>query len=136
MSKKRELPILCVVQIGSDQFERYMIEDQEERVWTGKQFDAQGAALFARHNEAAIEAQNILKKNFEGVEPQRFVVPLYVEVLNHAGPKTLADVANYLSDASRLNLNTNDHGKGPGDSLALPWVDWSRIKPIEEFPSE
>ena len=136
MSKKRELPILCVVQIGSDQFERYVIEDQEERVWTGKQFDSDGAALFARHNEAAVEAQNILKKNFKGVEPQRFVVPLYVEVLNHEGPVPSTEVAKYLSEASRLHLNTTDHGNGPGDSLALPWIDWSRIKLIKEFPNE
>ena len=81
MAEKRELPTLRVVQIGSDEFERYLIEDQEERVWTGEQFDSQGGALFARHNEAAIEAQSILKKNFEAVEPQRFIVPLYVEVL-------------------------------------------------------
>lgn len=41
--------------------------------------------MFARHNDAATEAQSILKANFKGVEPLRFVVPLYVEVLNHAG---------------------------------------------------
>lgn len=136
MAKKREMPVLRVVQIGNDEFERYLIEDQEERVWTGKQFDSEGGVLFARHNEAAVEAQNILKKNFEGVEPQRFVVPLYVEVLNHTGPVPLAEVAKYLSEASRLYLNTNDHGNGPGDSLVLPWIDWSRIEPIKEFPHE
>ncbi len=136
MAKKRDLPTLRVVQIGSDEFERYVIEDQEERVWTGKQFDSEGGVLYARHYEAAFEAQNILKKNFEGIEPQRFVVPLYVEVLDHNGPVTLADVAKYLSASSRLYLNTSDHGNGPGDSLVLPWIDWSRIEPIKEFPHE
>ncbi len=134
MAKKRELPTLRVVQIGSDEFERYLIEDQEERVWTGEQFDSQGGALFAKHNDAAIEAQNILKKNFNGVEPQRFVVPLYVEVLNHAGPVPVAEIAKYLSLGSRLYLDTTEHGNGPGDSLVLPWIDWSRIKPIKGFP--
>lgn len=133
--RKRPL-ILYVVQVGNNEFQRYLIEDQEKRVWTGEQFDAQGAALFARHNDAAIAAQNILKKNFEGIEPQRFVVPLYVEVLNHTGPVTLVDVARYLSASSSLCLNTDDHGNGPGDALALPWIDWSRIKPIKEFPHD
>ncbi len=133
---KKQLPILYVVQIGSEEFQRYVIEDQQDRVWTGERFDSQGAALFARHNDAAIEAQAILKKNFKGVEPQRFVVPLYVEVLSHAGPVPLADVAEYLSRGSRLFLDTTEHGNGPGDALVLPWIDWSRIKPIKEFPHD
>lgn len=124
---KKQLPILYVVQIGESDFERYVIEDQQDRVWTGEQFDTQGAALFARHNDAAIEAQAILKKNFNGVEPQRYVVPLFVEVYSHEGPVPLADVAEYLSNASRLYISTTDHGNGPGDSLVLPWIDWSRI---------
>ena len=134
LAKKRELPPLRVVQIGSDELDRYLIEDQEERAWTGEQFDSQGAALFARHNDAAIRSQNILRRNFNGAEPQRFVVPLYVEVLNHAGPVPVAEVAEYLSSASRLYIDTTEHGNGPGDSLVLPWIDWSRIKPIKGFP--
>lgn len=133
MAKKR-LPILYVVQVGESEFERYVIEDQQKQVWTGKQFDSQGGALFARHNDAATEAQVILKKSFKGVEPQRFVVPLYVEVLSHAGPVAVAEVAQYLSSSSRLYIDTTEHGNGPGDSLVLPWIDWSRIKPIKEFP--
>lgn len=133
---KKQLPILYVVQIGSEEFQRYVIEDQQDRVWTGERFDSQGAALFARHNDAATETQNILKRNFNGVEPQRFVVPLYVEVLSHAGPVPLADVAEYLSRGSRLFLDTTEHGNGPGNALVLPWIDWSRIKPIKEFPHE
>ncbi len=133
---KKQLPILFVVQIGESDFERYVIEDHEERFWTGEQFDSQGAALFARHNDAAIEAQSILKANFNGAEPQRYVVPLYVEVYSHAGPVPLAEVAKYLSEASRLYLNTTEHGNGPSDSLVLPWIDWCRIEPIREFPHE
>ena len=130
------LPVLYVVQIGAKGYERFIIEDENERTWTGKQFDSQGGVLFARHNDAASEAQNILKRNFEGVEPQRFVVPLYVEVYSQAEPVRLAKVGQYLSEASRLYLNTTEHGNGPSDSLALPWIDWSRIEPIKEFPHE
>ena len=41
MAKKRELPILYVVQIGSDEFQRYLIRDQEERFGTGESFDSE-----------------------------------------------------------------------------------------------
>jgi hypothetical protein len=135
MTAKR-LPILHVVQVGDPDFERFIIEDQHERVWTGERFDSAGGALFALHHEAAIAAQNILKTHFEGVAPQRFVVPLYVEVLNHAGPVPMAEVAGYLSRGSRLYLNTDEHGNGPADALVLPRIEWSRIKPIKEFPHE
>lgn len=130
------LPILYVVQTSESHFERFVIEDQHDRVWTGERFDSQGAALFARHNDAATEAQAILKRSFDGVKPQRFVVPLYVEVLNHAGPVPVAEIAQYLSKASRLYVNCTEHGNGPGDSLVLPWIEWSRIKPVKDFPNE
>ena len=82
------LPILYVVQIGEPEFQRFVIEDEQDRVWTGEGFDSQGAALFARHNDAALESQNILKRSFDGVKPQRFVVPLYVD--KPSGPSRVA----------------------------------------------
>ncbi len=130
------LPILYVVQIGEPDFQRFVIEDEQDRVWTGERFDSDGGALFAKHNDAATEAQSILKANFKGVESQRFVVPLYVEVLNHAGPMPVAEIAQYLSHGARLYIDTREHGNGPGDSLVLPKIDWSRIRPIKEFPHE
>lgn len=130
------LPILYVVQIGEPEIQRFVIEDEQDRVWTGERFDSQGAALFARHNDAAVEAQNILKANFDGVKPQRFVVPLYVEVLNHAGPVSMNEIAQYLSHGARLYLDTREHGNGPGDSLVLPRIEWHRIRPIKECPHD
>ena len=130
------LPILYVVEIGEPEFQRFVIEDEQDRVWTGERFDSDGGALFARHNDAAVEAQSILKANFKGVESQRFVVPLYVEVLNLAGPMPVAEIAQYLSHGARLYLNTTEHGNGPGDSLVLPRIEWHRIRPIKEFPHE
>ena len=80
----KRLPILCVVQVNNPHAERYVIEDQKQRVWSGNRFSSHNPTLYAKHNDAAVEVQSILKRNFEGVEPQRFVVPLYVEVLNSA----------------------------------------------------
>lgn len=128
------LPTLYVVQTSESHFERFVIEDDQDRVWTGERFDSQGGALFARHNDAAVEAQNILKRSFDGVEPQRFVVPLYVEVLNHAGPVPMNEIAQYLSHGVRLYLNTTENGNGPGDSLVLTRIEWHRIKKIGVSP--
>ena len=129
---EKKLPILYIVQFCESEFQRFIIQDEQDRVWTGERFDSEGGALFARHNDAAAESQSILKKHFDGVEPQRFVVPLYVEVLNHAGPVPVAEIAQYLSHGARLYLDTREHGNGPGDSLVLPRIEWSRIRPIKE----
>jgi hypothetical protein len=48
----------------------------------------------------------------------------------------VADIAQYLSRGSRLYLDTTEHGNGPGDSLVLPRIEWSRIRPIKEFPND
>jgi hypothetical protein len=135
MADRRELPILYVVLAGSsDEFPRFTILDAQDRPWNGQEFGPTGV-LYARHNDAATDAQNILRSHFDG-EPQRFVVPLYVEVLSHAGPVAVAEVAQYLSSSSRLYLDTTEHGNGPGDALVLPRIEWSRIKQIKEFPHE
>ena len=135
MADKRELPILYVVLAGSsDEFPRFTILDAQDRPWNGQEFGTTGV-LYARHNDAATDAQNILRSHFDG-EPQRYVVPLYVEVYSHEGPVPLGEVAKYLSEASRLYLNTTDHGNGPSDSLVLPRIEWHRIKPIKEFPCD
>jgi len=130
---KQRLPILRVVQFGKE-FERYSIEDEQAQIWDGQKF-SQSGVVYANHNHAATDVQAILKSNFEGVKPQRYVVPLYVEALSHE-PITIAEVAQYLSRSSRLFLNTTDHGNGPDNSLVLPWIDWSRIKQIKEFPND
>lgn len=134
MAKKQKLPILSVVQVGSDEFERFVIKDEQERVWTGDQFGFGGGVLYADHNNAASDSQDILRQNFDGVKPQRLVVPLYVDVLNHYGPVPLAEVAEYLSMVSRLYIDSLKHGHGSGDSLVLTRIEWSRIRAVREVP--
>lgn len=136
MAKNRKLPFLSVVPTGSsDVFPRFLISDARDRLWNGHEFGPTGV-IYADPNAAATDVQNILKKNFEGVEPQRYVVPVCIEVLNHAGPVPVAEVAKYLSRVSRLFLNTTEHGNGPGDSLVLPRIEWHRIEPLKECPNE
>ena len=123
----QRLPILRVVQVGNEDFNRYHIADEQERLWNGQQFQPDRGILYADHNVACTDVQSILRKNFEGVKPVKYVVPLTIEVFSNE-PVPVNDVAMYLSKASRLFLNTTDHGNGPGSSLVLPQIEWSRIK--------
>lgn len=127
MAKKQKLPILYVTLAGSsDEFPRFTILDDKDRLWNGQEFGPTGV-LYARHNDASTAAHDILRSHFDG-EPQRYIVPLYVEVYSHAEPVPVDEVAKYLSGASRLYVNTTEHGNGPGDSLVLPWIEWHRIE--------
>ena len=127
----QRLPILRVVQVGNDDFNRYQIADEQEQLWNGEGFESEKGILYADHNVASEDVQTILKQNFEGVKAVKYVVPLYVEVFSNE-PVPVNDVAMYLSRASRLFLNTTDHGNGPNGSLVLPQIEWSRIKQIKE----
>ena len=129
MGNEHQLPILYVVESGSSDFQRWMISDDRDRLWGGDDF-GQNGVLYARHNDAAVDAQNILRGHFGGIQPVKYVVPLFVESLSHR-PVPVAEIASYLSRASRLFLNTAEHGNGPGDSLILPRIEWSRIKEVK-----
>lgn len=123
----QRLPILRVVQAGNGEFNRYQIEDEQQHLWNGQQFHSEKGVLYADHNVACTDVQSILKKNFEAVKAVKYVVPLTIEVFSNE-PVPVNDVAMYLSRASRLFLNTTDHGNGPGSSLVLPQIEWHRIK--------
>jgi len=130
----KKLPILQVVQIND--LPRFVIQDQRERIWTGDRFSSMhNGELFARHNDAAVEAQNILKRTFGASESVKYVVPVFIEVHSHE-PVVVSEVAKYLSESARLYINTTEHGNGPGNSLVLPTVHWHRIEQMKEFPSE
>jgi hypothetical protein len=126
MGKKHALPILSIVRAGPSQFERFQIADDKDRLWTGTAFGPTGI-LYATHNAAATDIQLILKGHFTGVEPVRYVAPIFIEVFSHEA-LPVAVVAKHLSRASRLYLNTPEHGNGPGSSLVLPWIEWHRIQ--------
>lgn len=134
MGKERQLPVLYVVESGSPDFQRWMISDDRDRLWGGEDF-GQNGVLYTRHNDAAVDAQNILRGHFGGIQPVKYVVPLFVESLSHR-PVPVAEVAQYLSRASRLYVNSSEHGNGPGDSLVLPRIEWHRIEEVKEFPHE
>jgi hypothetical protein len=133
-----KLPIISIVPLGGN-FERYVIEDQRQRVWDGSRFvkpvTPTTPLVYAGHNSAAIDAQGILKSSFPGVESVKYVVPIFVEVFSKE-PLPVDDVAQYLSDSTRLVINSADHGNGPQSGLVLTRVEWGRIEQMREFPND
>ena len=87
----QRLPILRVVQVGNDDFNRYHIANEQEQLWNGQQFQPERGILYADHNVACTDVQSILKKNFEGVKAVKYVVPLTIEVFSNE-PVTMNDV--------------------------------------------
>lgn len=129
----QKLPILTVMRTQTE-FPRFLIQDDNERVWTGERFHANGAALFANQNDACLEVHSILKRHFDGIEPKRYVVPCFIEVFSEELVSEV-EVASFLSKATRLELHTNEYGNGPNNSLVLPVIDWKRIEEIKEMPN-
>jgi len=131
---KKKLPILRVVE-NEGKFKRFVIEDEKKRVWNGKRFSKlDKPMLYSDNNSAAADLHKILKTNFSG-ETIKYVVPLFIEV-NSDDPVQFEKIAQYLSNSARLFIDTTTHGNGPGSSLVTPWIDWSRIEQLKEFPKE
>lgn len=135
MGMEQRLPVLRVMQISDASFERYLILDELDRTWTGERFDLTGGILYADCNHAALDTHNILKRCFQGREPWNYEVPLVVEVYSRC-PVSVEMIAEYLSRASRLQIDTTVHGNGPGTSLVLPKIEWHRIQQAKEIPNE
>lgn len=127
---ERRLPNLNIVSTGTPCFPRYQICDQQNLLWTGSSF-ADAGCLYANHRSAAFDRQKILRSYFTGVSPKRFRIPLLVDVFDDKPPQMIS-VAQYLSDASSLHLNTDEYGNGPSSSLVLPWIEWSQIEQVKE----
>jgi len=128
MEQQRQLPILTVVQT-SDQFERFYIRDEKDRLWTGGEFQPgpQRPTLYADDFEVCSTVHRILKGYFPDVEPFSYVVPMVIEVYSHE-PLPMSEVAQYLSRTARLQMNLPQNGNGPGNSLVLPRIDWHRME--------
>src|SRR4051794_13617482 len=99
-----------------------MIADERNRLWSGEGFTICNGTLYARHNDAAIDAEHILRSHVAHITPVTYTVPLKVEVFADQSVSQ-ANVAHYLSRAARLYLNTHEHGHGPKGSLVLACID-------------
>lgn len=141
----KQLPILTVFETGKVGFERFYIEDDQGRVWTGDKFevpvhpildnDGYGPKPLLYNNRVEVRqsVHAIMKSHFPNVAPVKYVVPVFVEVYSLV-PLDVSEVAQYLSNTASLQMNTPLNGNGPGDSLVLPAIMWHRIEEISDLP--
>jgi len=131
----KKLPILRVVE-HDGKFKRFTIEDEKKRQWNGNRFSKldKKPLLYASHNAVATDLHEILKQNFSG-GTVKYVVPVFIEV-HSDDPVRVDEIAQYLSASAKLFIDTTTHGNGPGSSLVTPWIDWSRIEQMKEFPKD
>jgi hypothetical protein len=131
----KPLPILYIVNAGhpslDGQSDRFVIEDEKGRKWTGRRFTTihpEEALLFAGYVAAAREVQRVLKSNFKGVEPKRYMVPMMVEVYS-VEPVDPTLIVHYLTQSVSVHVNTAKYGNGPNESLVLSAVHWEGFVP-------
>lgn len=105
--------------------ERYVLKNEDGLTWGGDSFKDSTPQLFANINQAATEVINILKKNFEGVERKRFVVPLFVDVYSQE-TVSVSEVLDHVSKNVQLHTNPCQHG--PNGSLVTVTIEWNQIE--------
>jgi hypothetical protein len=131
-----KLPLLSIVNAGNPsldgQSQRFVIEDEEGRKWTGQHFTTihpEAARLYASYIPAAHEVQRILKDSFKGVEPKRYMVPIMVEVYS-VEPVDPTLIVHHLAKSVTVHLDTAKYGHGPQDSLVLSTIHWEGFTPV------
>jgi hypothetical protein len=118
--------------IGHPPSRRWVIQNiKTNTVWDGEKFvdDWAKGRKYAHPSDACEDMAEVLKGFYGKLEKRTFVVPIEVEVY---GPASRSKIARYLYDASILNVQTHEHGNGPGISLVLPTIHWGRIREVKE----
>ena len=118
-------------------FPRFVIEDQEGRVWNGEEFvaDRSKGELYAETEDACVKLQEILKRDLSERVLIRFTAPVVIEV--YADPDAIVnplEIAAWLSKTCRLQMNTSENGLGPDNSVVLPAIYFHRIEVCHEEP--
>jgi len=118
-------------------FPRFVIEDQDGRVWNGADFvpNRSKGELYADTEDACAILQEILKRDLGQRVLIRFTVPVIIEV--YADPDAIVnpfDIAAWLSKFFGHDTTTTENGLGPGNSVVLPVIYWHRIEVCHEEP--
>lgn len=125
--------ILRAEPIGQPPSRRWVIQNvKKSTVWNGVIFveDWDNARVYAHPSDACADMAEVLRDFYSGLGAKRtMVVPIEVEVY---GPASRSMVATYLYNASILNVQTHEHGNGPGISLVLPTIHWGKIREVKE----
>ncbi len=126
MKKK---PALVAVPFMESQWLRWIIQDERERYWTGKGFskDERKGLTYADSVAVTQDMRRILGKRCKGLTRYRLVVPVTIDVYA-VDPIDQEEMAWFLSQNCFVSMSRLGTGEGPGESVVLPLVDWSKLK--------
>jgi hypothetical protein len=124
--KKRAL--VAVPDIESEWL-RWVIQDERERYWTGRGFskDQRKALTYADSLVVSQDMRRILKRRCKGLISYRLIAPVMIDVYADC-PIDQEEMAWFLSQNCFVSMNRLGTGEGPGESVVLPLVDWSKMK--------
>lgn len=125
--------ILRAQPIGHPPARRWIIKNvNDSTTWDGGKFveDWRGGRKYAHPDDACFDMADILRDFFSGLGKKRtLVVPVEIELY---GPATPEEVAQHFYRASILKVSTEEHGNGPGRCLALPAIQWGKIREVSD----
>jgi len=125
-------PALVAVPFIESRWLRWVIQDERERYWTGTGFskDQRKALTYADSLVVTQDMRRILKTRCKGLTRYRVVAPVTIEVYAD-GPIDREEMAWFLSQNCFVSMSQLGTGEGPGNSIVLPLVDWSKMKLME-----
>ncbi len=126
MKKK---PALAAVPFVESQWLRWIIQDEKDRYWMGRRFskDQRQALTYADSLVVVEDMRRILRRRCKGLIRYRLVAPVIIDVYADS-PIDQEEMAWFLSQNCFVSMSRLGTGEGPGDSIVLPLVDWSKLK--------
>ena len=125
-------PALVAIPFIESQWLRYIIQDERERYCTGRVFskDQRKALTYADSLVVTQDMRRILKRRCKGLTRYRLVAPVTIDVYAD-GPIDQEEMTWFLSQNCFVSMIRLGTGEGPGNSIVLPQVDWSKMKMMQ-----
>jgi hypothetical protein len=113
---------LMIRYMGNDAARRYVIQRGDGHFWTGEGFSSilDNAKLFTDHKTAQAACVAIQYDRHRGKPVRTFKCEMVVTVVGDEVDKLAeGDVANYVADAVRIDVETSIFGDGPAEGTYL-----------------
>jgi hypothetical protein len=124
--------MLITMTVGRKPFLRYVIHDDTTKLWwDGHCFikDLKDSKKYLRFCEAALDIQNMLREQYNQLPKSTYTVPIDIEVYGNAD---LADIQNYLYQATDLVMKIDEFGVGPNETLVTTTIYWHKMKKCDD----
>lgn len=135
MSQQEKQPFfMSVINLGTPEFPRYGIADQNLRFWNGDgwtepEADA-GARVYNTEKDATDAMQGIMTQDHRHLQKKLFMAPVYIEVYSDKDI-SLRDLKMWLFRTTTVTVDSPRHGNGPVEgSLGIVRIEYSEMKEV------